>query len=251
MKALLLIESDRIADIARFYLRPLGFDTIRYRNPVKALDNLEEIDPDALIVSSRDFPRHWKVISQAIRAEKDKDRCVIVLLKGELFPLEEAAKASAIGVNGVVRDDLDDRREQARFQELLKRYIVVDEERAADRIAPSPWDRLDFMFAHPRSLQTIGGRLEAVSSLGLSFVPESPALVADLGPGDGIDDCSMRVGGDIIELSCRVVHGGRLLGLEIERIADDDRSRLEDYLASCPAREMAAILERGGLASED
>lgn len=250
MKALLLIESDRIADIARFYLRPLGFDVIRYRNPVKAIDNLEEIDPDALIVSGRDFPRHWKIITQALRAEKDKNECVIVLLKGESFPLEEAAKATALGVNGVLRDDLDDRREQARFQELLKRYIVVDEDRANDRIAPSGWDRLDFMFAHPRSLSPISGRLEAVSSSGLSFVPDCPALASDLIAGDLIDDCSMRVGDDIIDLSCRVVHADRLLGLEIERIADDDFSRLEEYIANCPEREMAAILEQGRRESE-
>ena len=158
MKALLVIESDRIADIARFYLRPLGFETIRYRNPVKAIDNLEEIDPDAIIMSARDFPRHWKVLVQAVRAERDKDQCVIVLLKGEGFPLEEAAKASYIGVNGVVKDDLDDRREQGRFQQLLKRYMVVDDERAADRIMPSAWDRLDFMFSHPSSLAPIAGQ---------------------------------------------------------------------------------------------
>jgi hypothetical protein len=245
MKALLLIESDRIADIARFYLKPLGFETVRYRNPVKAIDNLEEIEPDALVVSGRDFPRHWKIVTQALRAEKNKDECVIVLLKSDSFPLEEAAKATALGVNGVVRDDLDDRREQARFQELLKRYIVVDEDRVAERIAPSPWDRLDFMFAHPESLTPITGRLEAVSSLGLSFVPDNPALTSDLAPGDRIEDCSMRVGPDIIDLSCRVVHADRLLGLEIERVAEADRARLGAYLQACPAREMAAILEEG------
>ena len=41
MKALLLVDDDRVADIARFYLRPLGFEAIRYRSPVKAIDNLE------------------------------------------------------------------------------------------------------------------------------------------------------------------------------------------------------------------
>jgi hypothetical protein len=245
MKALLLIESDQIADIARFYLKPLGFEAIRYRNPVKAIDNLGEVDPDALIVSARDFPRHWKIIAQTLRAEKDKNECVIVLLKGDSFPLEEAAKATALEVNGVVRDALDDRREQSRFQELLKRYIVVDEDRMENRVYPSAWDKLDFIFAHPRSLSPISGKLEAVSALGISFVPDSPAMVADLAAGEIIDDCSMRVGADIVDLSCRVVHADRVLGLEIERMADDDRSRLESYLASCPAREMEAILEQG------
>ena len=245
MKALLLVESDHIADIARFYLRPLGFETIRYRNPVKTIDNLEEIAPDAIVVSARDFPRHWKVLAQAVRAEKDKDECVIILLKGDVFPLEEAAKAAHIGVNGVVKDNLDDRREQIRFQQLLKRYMVVDEDRSADRIMPSAWDRLDFMFAHPVSLSPISGKLEAVSPAGLSFVADIPALVSDLATGDLLEDCSMRVGPDIISLSCKVAHSGRVLGLEIDTMADDDRSRLEDYLASCPDRELQAIMGRG------
>jgi hypothetical protein len=247
MKALLLIESDRVADIARFYLKPLGFEAIHYRNPVKAIDNLVEVDPDAIVISARDFPRHWKIITQMLRAEKDKDECVIVLLKGDAFSLDEAAKATALGVNGVVRDALDDRREQARFQELLKRYIVVDEDRAETRIYPAAWDRLDFIFAHPRSLAAISGKLEAVSAQGISFMPDSPAVVSDLAAGDIIDDCSIRVGSDIFELSCRVIHADRVLGLEIEGMKDEDRRRLEEYLASCPEREMEAILEEGRL----
>jgi hypothetical protein len=245
MKALFLIESDRIADIARFYLRPLGFETIRYRNPIKAVDNLEEIDPDAIIISARDFPRHWKVIAGMVRNVKNKDQCVIVLLKGDAFSIDEAAKAAHLGINGVVKDDLDDRKEQSRFQQLLKRYIVVDEERASERIQPSPWDKLDFIFSHPRSLAPISGRLELISSTGLSFVPDSPALVADLFTGELIEDCSMRVGQDIVDLSCIVAHPGRVLGLEIHRIADDDKSRLDEYLSSCPEREIAAIMEKG------
>ncbi len=244
MKALLLVENDRIAEIIRFYLRPLGFEVLRYRNPVKAIDNLDEIEPDAVVISARDFPRHWKIVAQAIRAVRDKTECVIVLLKGELFPFEEAAKAAHLGINGVVKDDLDDRREQGHFQRLLKRYVTVEESRASDRIAPSPWDRLDFMFAHPKTLVPVGGRLETVSSSGLSFIPDSAALVADLEAGEEIDDCSMRVGDRILSLSCKIVRADRVLGLSISRIDEIDRKTLEDYLASCPEREMRAIMEK-------
>jgi hypothetical protein len=244
MKALLLVENDRIAEIIRFYLRPLGFEVLRYRNPVKAVDNLDEIEPDAVVVSARDFPRHWKIVAQTIRAVHDKTECVIVLLKGEHFPFEEAAKAAHLGINGVVKDDLDDRREQGHFQRLLKRYVTVEESRASDRIAPSPWDRLDFMFAHPKTLVPVGGRLETVSSSGLSFIPDSSALVADLEAGDVIDDCSMRVGDRILTLSCRIVRADRVLGLSISRMDAIDRKTLEDYLASCPEREMRAIMEK-------
>jgi hypothetical protein len=217
---------------------------LRYRNPVKAIDNLDAIEPDAVVISARDFPRHWKIVAQAIRAVRDKTECVIVLLKGELFPFEEAAKAAHLGINGVVKDDLDDRREQGHFQRLLKRYVTVEESRASDRIAPSPWDRLDFMFAHPKTLVPVGGRLETVSSSGLSFIPDSAALVADLEAGEEIDDCSMRVGDRILSLSCKIVRADRVLGLSISRIDEIDRKTLEDYLASCPEREMRAIMEK-------
>ncbi|MGO8694483.1 MAG: PilZ domain-containing protein [Rectinemataceae bacterium] len=245
MKALLLIENDRIADIARFYLRPLGFEAVRYRSPLKALDNLEEIEPNAIIVSARDFPRHWKILTQVARAKWGKDACVIVLLKGELFPFEEAAKAVHIGVNGVVRDNLDDRHEQTQFQHLLKRYVTVEESRSAERVAPSAWDRLDFMFAHPLSFSPVAGRLETVSLAGISFLPDIPALVADLEPGGRIEDCSLRVGDRILSLSCEVVRSDRVLGLSIAEMAVEDRAFLENYLASCPEREMRALLEQG------
>jgi methylmalonyl-CoA mutase cobalamin-binding subunit len=244
MKALLLVENDRIADIARFYLRPLGFEAVRYRNPVKAVDNLEEIEPDAVVVSARDFPRHWKILTQAVRAVRPKDRCVIVLLKGEVFPFEEAAKAAHLGVNGVVRDNLDDRHEQILFQRLLKRYVAVEDSRNSERVAPSAWDRLDFIFAHPLSLSPVAGRLETVSARGISFAPDSPALVADLEAGTEIDDCSLRAGDRIISLSCKIARADRVLGLSITKMDEDDRNYLESYLASCPEREMRALLQK-------
>ncbi|MCK7479656.1 MAG: hypothetical protein M0C28_21830 [Candidatus Moduliflexus flocculans] len=47
-------------------------------------------------------------------------RCVFILLKGEVFPFEEAAKAAHLGVNGVVKEDLGDRAELSRFQQILE-----------------------------------------------------------------------------------------------------------------------------------
>jgi len=244
MKALLLVDDDRVADIARFYLRPLGFEAIRYRDPVKAIDNLDEVSPDAVIVSARDYPRHWKTLASVIRSKRGKDECVILLLKGEFFPFEEAAKAAGLGVNGVVRDTLDDRKEQAQFQRLLKRYITVDDSRVADRIAPASWDRLDFMFSHPKTLAPVAGRLETVSATGFSFAPDLPGLVADLQPGSAIEDCSLRAGDRILSLSCRVARTDRVLGLTISSMAAEDRRYFESYLASGPEREMRALLHR-------
>ncbi len=242
MKALLLIENDSAADIVRFYLKRLGFESIRYRNPLKALDNLEEIEPDAIIFSARDYPRHWKVIASAVRAQKSKEQCVLVLLRGESFPIEEAAKATELGVNGVVRDNLDDRHEQARFEKLLKRYMKIEDPRAAERLAPSPWDRLDFSFSHPRTFMPIMGKLDTVSQSGVSFTPDNPALTADIPAGTIVDDCSLRVGDRIFPLSCRLIRSGSCLAFAIASMDDKARAYFEQYLRDCPGREMQARL---------
>jgi len=242
MKALLLIENDSAADIVRFYLRRLGFESVRYRNPLKALDNLEEIEPDAIVFSARDYPRHWKVIASAVRAQKNKEQCVLILLRGDLFPIEEAAKATELGVNGVVKDNLDDRHEQARFEKLLKRYIKIDDPRAAERLAPSPWDKLDFSFSHPKTLMPIMGKLDTVSQTGVSFAPDNPQLAADLPVGSIIDDCSLRVGDRIFPLSCRLERKGSCLAFSIASMDDKARNYFEQYLRDCPQREMKAML---------
>lgn len=243
MKVLVVVDDDRVSELLRFYLRPLGFEIVRYRNPIKALDNLEEIEPDAVVVSARDYPRHWKPIAVAMRSLRPKDKCAIILMKGEVFPFEEAAKAMHLGVNGVVRDALDDREEVDHFQRLLKRYVDVDEGRRAERVAPSPWDRIDFVFSHPRSLTPITGRVETLSSLGISFSPDNLALVADVEIGEAVPDCSLRVGADIVDVSCKVVRSGMVVAFSFTRLAPGDAERIEGYLRSCPERRMRALLK--------
>jgi hypothetical protein len=244
MKALLLIENDNAANLAEFYLKPLGFEAVRYRNPLKALDNLSEINPDAILLSAKDYPRHWKVIAATVRAERSKEECVLILLKGEFFPFEEAAKAIHLGINGVIRDNLDDRHEQTQFQRLLKRYVAIDDSRGAERLAPSPWDRFEFMFSHPKTLVPVVGLVETVSLSGLSFLPESPTLCSDILAGSILEDCSMRVGDRILSPSCLVARSERVLGLAIRGMEDEEKVYYDKYLRACPEREMQALLKK-------
>jgi len=241
MKALIVVEDDAVADIVRFYLQPLGLDVIRYRDPLKALDNLDEISPDAVVMSARDFPRHWKAIVVGIRANKPKSACAIILLKGEFFPFEEAAKAAYLGVNGVIKEDLSDKSELDRFQQILKRYIEIDDSRVLDRHIPGPYDRLGFVFSHPVTLMPIAGAIETISSLGLSFVPESTVMVADLEPGIIIEDASLRVDTRIMHIRCRLMRTGTVMAFLFE-CGDEERNVISTYLAGRAEREIRALL---------
>jgi len=241
MKALVIVEDDSVAEIVKYYLKPLGLDVIHYRDPIKALDNLEEIWPDAVIMSAKDFPRHWKSIVVDLRAARPKSACAVVLLKGDFFPFEEAAKAAYLGVNGVVKEDLQDKAELSRFQQVLKRYIEIDDSRISDRHAPGPWDRLGFVFAHPSSLAPILGAIETISSDGLSFVPDQGALVADLEPGSRIDDASLRIDAEILPVRLRLVRNGPVMAFAFED-CDAERQAIAAYIAGRVEREIASLL---------
>jgi len=242
MKALIVVEDDAVADAVRYYLQPLGLDVIRYRDPLKALDNLDEICPDAVIMSGRDFPRHWKTIVVNLRASRPKSACAILLLKGDYFPFEEAAKAAYLGVNAVIKEDLTDKSEFDRFQQVLKRYIDIDDSRVSDRLSPKQWDRIGFAFSHPVTYVPITGTVEAFSNSGLSFLPESTALVADIEPGTMLDDASLRVGDTILSIRCRVVRNRPVMAFSFE-CGKYELQTIDDYIAGRSDREIHALLK--------
>lgn len=243
MKALLIINDDTTSQIASFYLKPMGMDIIRYRDPLKALDNLDEIQPDAIIMSARDFPRHWKPIVVNIRSKFNKSDCIIVLLKGEYFPMEEAAKAAHLEVNGIIREDLGDEMERNRFQQLFKRYVQVDEARSTDRRPVAKWDKLDFVFSHPASQAPITGRIETISLNGLSIKPDHPSLCSDLEAGSIIEDAGMRIDNTVLNFSCKLLRTGAILAFSFDGMSESDSKILRGYLAGSAERQMKALLQ--------
>ena len=67
MKLLLVLSSDETYNHISHFVKPLGFELIRYNHILKAMDNIDEIEPAAIIISARDFPRHWKIMVQFVR----------------------------------------------------------------------------------------------------------------------------------------------------------------------------------------
>jgi hypothetical protein len=187
-------------------------------------------------MSCEDFPRHWKPFVQLVRATRPKENCVFILLKGERFAFEEAAKAVFLGINGVIKENLAESQELARFQQILKRYLPVDDQRVGERFVPSPYDRLDFTFSHPERLSIITGKIESISLKALSFKPDYADLCADLRPSQALPDCCLRVGDDIRVLACRLLRAGHVLAIEFPPDDEDLRQALSAYLSSYPER---------------
>jgi hypothetical protein len=68
MKLLLVLGSSDIYGQIADYVKDLGAEIIHYQHILKAMDNIDEIAPDGIIVSATDFPRHWKTLISFIRS---------------------------------------------------------------------------------------------------------------------------------------------------------------------------------------
>jgi hypothetical protein len=240
MKLLLVMGSNKAYDNMALFLKPLGFELIRYRSVHKAMDNIDEIDPIGIIISAKDFPRHWKTFARFVRYDRPKNECPIVLLKGESFPEEEINKALALEVNGMVLESLENPGETEKIQTLLARYVSVEDKRKNRRYRPENWSRFGFVFSHPVDERIITGTVKTVSSTGLSFEPSHPAITENLKGDTEIAACSLRAGEDILSPACVIRRPGRIISLEFLSFPDNEKETLDIYLENLPLEELKA-----------
>lgn len=105
MKALLISESDEILNSYAAFFKEAGYDTVCYRWLLKAMDNLEEIEPQIVFIDGFGYPRHWKTLAQHIKTSFKN--APLVLLAADLSE-EEAKKADCLDVHcisGSIEDE--------------------------------------------------------------------------------------------------------------------------------------------------
>jgi hypothetical protein len=238
MKLLLVLGSDESYDLISLYVKPLGFDLIRYRHVLKAMDNIDEVNPTAIIISARDFPRHWKILVQFVRCERPKETCPIIILKGDNFPLEETSKAFFLGVSGIVSESLEDPSEIERLKSILSRYIPVDERRKSHRYYTEEWNRFALLISNPADKALIWGEIKTISSTGLSFFPTWSTMMKDITLNMELEDCSLRAGDAILSPVCRLVRTGRIVSLEFVSFPKKEKEIFDDYLEKLPMLEL-------------
>ena len=226
MKLLLVLSSDGAYKQIFYCVKPLGFEVIRYYHALKAMDNIDEIDPHAIIISAVDFPRHWKTMVQFFRNGRSKEDCPIILLKGESFSLEDSSKASFLGVSGTVDEALNGQ-EIDRLQSILDRHLPLDEKRRNRRYYIDSWQKFGFVFNHPEDHFLVTGHIKDISVGGLSFMPDSKSLMGGIAVNSRLEDCSLRAGDLILSPVCRVVRIGETVSLEFISFPGDEKEDLK------------------------
>ena len=98
MKALVISDRQEIIDFVTPLLKDKGFDLIHYRWIIKALDNIEEIQPDVIVLSAMEYPRHWKTLAGFVQSGIGGNDVKMYLYDTTPLSTEDAEKAGDLGV---------------------------------------------------------------------------------------------------------------------------------------------------------
>lgn len=99
MKALIISDDESIVTPVDNFLKQNQFDTIIYRWMIKAIDNIEEIKPDLIIISAAEYPRHWKTLVQFVKSGIGGDNVTIFLYEPVSLLEQDLEKAKELQVN--------------------------------------------------------------------------------------------------------------------------------------------------------
>jgi hypothetical protein len=241
LRILLVSERDELKTHIRSNFMPRGAEIIQYFNPIKAMDNLDEIDPDVVLFSAQDFPRHWKPFLIFLRDSRAREQCVFVILTGDEFDHEEADKAQALSVNGIIHEKLHDRAELERLKALVNRYRDIGDARTERRLEPGPLDDVSLVFTHPKRLEIVYGEVKDLSAAGAAFVPADRNRSVDIRPLDPIPVCTLRLGSVVISMPAEVVRNDRKISLSFPSISEAHQAAIRDYVQSHPERELRRL----------
>ncbi len=229
MIILIVAQDTTLKNRFESFFGSLGYRTIQYTHPLKALDNLEEIHPDVVLCSSLDFPRHWKLIAKQLRDTRGRDDAVIILTVPDDFDSEEADKAAFLGVNILYPQRLETVEDFRILDCRISRYKTPPDRSRAFTWIPGGEERISFIFKHPFEFRMISGRFTEITPAGGVFRPDDPGDLAGLEIGMILEAASMRAGHSLLSVKSRIIRNSGTLTLAfIEFDGDGFRNLLDE-----------------------
>jgi hypothetical protein len=234
MKALIVLEDKEKLSLLKKKLTDAGFDTICYQWLMKALDNLEEISPHLVIISAEDYPRHWKVFVQHVKANFSDNQTEIYLVASSANTVE-SDKVKILGIKDVIYDFESD------LQKLISSWIPDPEEITVQAVSPELADTAaqvpspepavtaaqvvsqkpvvsscNFIITNPVTNRAIPGRVRKYKYPTIIFIPNNKEDVKTLRFGQVFENCILKQVVNNKELSCN--HRCQIRGLSDESI---------------------------------
>ena len=102
MKVLIISDNNEDVEFVDSFMKERGYDVIVYQWLIKAMDNLEEIKPDIVIVNSKEYPRRWKTLASFLQSGIGGEKVKLYLYDPEPLTSDEEEKAKALGIEGSI-----------------------------------------------------------------------------------------------------------------------------------------------------
>ena len=184
MKALIISEDENVYSVLNSVLQKAGYDTIIYKWLLKALDNIEEIQPDCIVVSSSEYPRHWKTLVQFVKSGIGGDNVDIYLYEPNPISQEDQEKAKILGITGYF-ESLESFNIPPVVAEPVETQIAeVDADAKVEVEAPSETPAIinsgHFIFTAPQSKKFVCGKFFDYNGKNLSCSFYEPAEMENL-----------------------------------------------------------------------
>ena len=210
MKAIIICDDEELIGKVDSALASLSYDTIIYRWLLKALDNIEEIRPDIVVVSASDYPRHWKTLTQFIKSGIAGKIPDVILYVPKSFSETEKMKAQKLGIKGIF--DSCDEDGMSFFRSVVNSPTgalspdpeKADKERSAEAASISETLSAEGLsdskigtavFTHPKTGAFVTGTIRTLSDGSAEFTADITSLAAEIASGDKIEELSMRTAG--------------------------------------------------------
>jgi hypothetical protein len=185
MKVLMVAEDVGVVNQLKAILGEIeGVQVFAYTLLFKALDNLDEIDPDWVVISAVDFPRHWKLFVRYLRSPVFNKHHDVLLVTDSKFNSDDQEKARLLEVTNLVEENALIDGASPSFDALFRA------------------NEIQCIFQHPLNGCLVTGTVLAQSkgnSDSNDILRFRPALVPleAFCEGDEIDSASVKVGGQI------------------------------------------------------
>jgi len=248
MKAIIISDESEAISKLDATLVASGFDTIIYRWLLKALDNIEEIRPDLVIVSAHEYPRHWKTLTQFITSGIGGDKTKVFLLTGNDLNEEETEKAKALGIKGFLQGVSNEDIEH--LKELLSDVFACENKPSENPVAvdspvsaePEPVvesddeeiptvaslqeshpvlfdsDSASLLFVNPVSGKMISGSVISYENKTVHFKPDYPEKTSSLTTGCRISTLTFVLDGIVKNYTAEVIMNNDALLMKMEEV---------------------------------
>ncbi|MCR4953549.1 MAG: hypothetical protein K6A43_05685 [Treponema sp.] len=179
MKALIISDEENFIKKMDSFFQSHGADTIIYKWLLKALDNIEEIRPDVIVLSSSEYPRHWKTLVQFVKSGIGGDKVDIFLYEPNPVSDEDKEKIKLLGITGVF-ESLD--KESLKvicpiFGEFISRVGGATETEDVTVACDT------LIFTHPLSMAFVTGKVDSKDDNFIHFTADFDEQTKELKQG--------------------------------------------------------------------